>query len=761
MTNQIAIITEKPDASKRIAESLADKGTLKKNTDENNVTYYEFKRNGKKHLVVCAVGHLFNLTPIKKGGGWSYPIFDADWKPSFEVRKESAFSKKYFEVVQRVIKEGSEFVVATDYDTEGSVIGFNVLRFLAGVKDGKRMKFSTLTKDELIESYDTMAKHLDFPQIETGLTRHMLDWLWGINLTRALTLALKSQAEKGFAILSSGRVQTPTLYMLLEKELEIRKFKSKPFWELQLHLKLNGKEVIANYEKDKLWDKKEADGILAACKGKDAVVKDIKKREYKQSPPVPFNTTDLQSEAYAQFKFSPTQTMRIAEGLYQAGWISYPRSSSQKLPPAINYEKIMKALGTLNQYSKFVQELMKKRLAPKEGSKEDPAHPAVYPTFEVADMKKLNSQQKRLYDLIVRRFLSVFGDDATRESNTVTLDVNGKTFTLIGKRTIEPGWTKYYENYLSREELILPDLEIGQKLKVAKLEQLAKETQPPGRYSQGSILKEMEKRNLGTKATRAEILQTLYNRKYILNKSIQITKLGEAVSKALKEYAPRIISEDLTKHFESEMDMVYNGKKKREEVVDEAKDVLTDILKDFKKNEKNIGKKLLDGLVESRKDERRLGTCINCKVGELRILRSRFSGKFFVGCSSYFKCKKCGFTRNACKCKCPICGGVKGKCKCTWKDKKWEPSCQTGYPLPGGANIQAMGKVCDKCGTPIIQVWRKGRRPFRMCLSTTCETKKDWGKPKKKVKGMKIEEKVAEVKESKEIPAKKVKSGKK
>ena len=194
------------------------------------------------------------------------------------------------------------------------------------------------------------------------------------------------------------------------------------------------------------------------------------------------------------------------------------------------------------------------------------------------------------------------------------------------------------------------------------------------------------------------------------------------------------------------MEQVENGEKKRNVVVEEAKDVLTDILKDFKKNEKKIGKKLLEGLVESRKAERRLGTCVNCKTGELRILRSRFSGKFFVGCSSYFKCKKCGFTRNACKCKCPICKGVKGKCKCPWKDKKWDPTCQTGYPLPGGANIQPTGKVCEKCGTPIIQVWRKGKRPFRMCLAVDCETKKDWGKPKDKKVGKGKKEKVSKSK---------------
>jgi DNA topoisomerase-1 len=519
--------------------------------------------------------------------------------------------------------------------------------------------------------------------------------------------------------------------MLYEKEQEIKKFKPKPFWELQLGVKIDGDEIIANYTEDKIWDKSEADKILKESKDKDATVKDIKKREYKQSPPVPFNTTDLQSECYAQFKYSPTQTLSIAESLYQSGFISYPRSSSQKLPANINYQKILNALAKLKPYSEFADQLLgKDKLAPNEGKKEDPAHPAIYPTFETPDIKKLTSQQKRVYDLIVRRFLSVFGDPALRESNTVTLDVGGNDFIVVGKRTIEHGWTKFYSPYMSTDELILPRLEIGQKLDTTKLESLAKETQPPGRYSQGSILKEMENRNLGTKATRAEILKTLYDRNYIIGQSIKVTKLGESVIKSLKEFCPRILNEELTRKFEEESEGVLEGKIKSDKVIEEAKDTLVDILKDFKKNEKEIGKRLLEALVESREDARRLGTCIVCKTGELKILRSRFSGKFFVGCSNYFRCEKCKFTRTACKCKCEICGGVKGKCKCNWKDKKWLPSCQTGYPLPGMAKIQPTGKVCEKCGTPIIQVIRKGKRPFRMCLDPKCETKADWGKPK-------------------------------
>jgi DNA topoisomerase-1 len=683
------IIAEKPDAARRIAEALAEKNSLRSFTNEDKVTYYEFERNGKKHVVVCAVGHLFNLAPLNKD--WSYPIFNYTWKPSFQVSKDSAFSKKYFDVVKSLLPQASEYIIATDYDTEGEVIGANVLRFLAGKNDAKRMKFSTLTKDELIEAYENILPHIDFGQLEAGLTRHELDWLWGINLTRALTLALKRVAEKGFAILSSGRVQSPTLNLILERELEIRKFKPKPFWQLELHAKVDGNKIVAMHEKEKFWKKEEVDKVLNECKGKDAIVEKIKKKEYRQKPPFPFNTTDLQAEAYAAFKFSPAQTLQIAESLYQQGFISYPRSASQKLPPTINYEKILKALASLKPYEKFAKELLKKeKLIPNNGPKDDVAHPCIYATHEVPDLSKLTPQQRKIYDLIVRRTLATFAEEALRESVNAILAIGGNKFIAVGRRTIKPGWTEIYSPYLALEEQILPELKVGQTVKVIKIDLLAKETQPPPRYSQGSIIKELEKRNLGTKSTRAEILQILYDRRYIVGKSIQVTKLGEVVAKTLKELVPNIVSEELTRHFEKEMEQVFNGKKKREEVVEEAKEVLKEILEEFKSKEDKIGKKLLEGLVISRKEERKIGVCPNCG-GELRIIFSRRTGKRFVGCSNY-------------------------------------PKCNTGFPLPLVGQITALNKNCEVCGLPMIQVWRKGKRPFRMCINPNCESKKDWNR---------------------------------
>jgi len=685
------IIAEKPDAARRIAEAIADKKP--KVVKKNEAEYYEFTVNGKKHVCVPAVGHLFVLSPLKTNKGWSYPIFSYDWTPTY-TKKGTEWTRKYFENIKELVKGADEFIDAADVDTEGEVLLYNILRFICGVKDAKRMQFSTLTKDELIESYRNMSNHILFPMLESGLTRHELDWLWGINLTRALTLALKNHSEKGFAILSAGRVQSPTLNLLLERELEIRKFKPKPFWQLELHGKVDGNEIVAMHEKEKFWKKEEVDKVLNECKGKDAIVEKIKKKEYRQKPPFPFNTTDLQAEAYAAFKFSPTQTLQIAESLYQQGFISYPRSASQKLPPTINYEKILKALASLKPYEKFANELLKKeKLIPNNGPKDDVAHPCIYATHEVPDLSKLTPQQRKIYDLIVRRTLATFAEEALRESVNAILAIGGNKFIAVGRRTIKPGWTEIYSPYLAFEEQILPELKVGQTVKVIKIDLLAKETQPPPRYSQGSIIKELEKRNLGTKSTRAEILQTLYDRRYIVGKSIQVTKLGEVVAKTLRDFVPNIVSEELTRHFEKEMEQVFNGKKKREEVVEEAKEVLKKILEEFKSKEDKIGKKLLEGLVISRKEERKIGVCPNCG-GELRIIFSRRTGKRFVGCSNY-------------------------------------PKCKTGFPLPLVGQITALNKNCEVCGLPMIQVWRKGKRPFRMCINPNCESKKDWNKNKK------------------------------
>jgi len=507
-----------------------------------------------------------------------------------------------------------------------------------------------------------------------------------------------------------------------------------------MRLKIGKNEVIADYEKQKLTDKKEAEKVFSESKGKDAVIKNITKKEYKQSAPVPFNITSLQTEAYRLFGYSPKQTLNIAQELYTKAYISYPRTSSEKLPESINNRAIVQALQKSVKYKKLAENVLKTGMKPNEGKRSDPAHEAIHPTVQ-PPARTLTGPRGRLYDLVCRRYLAVFAEDARRESMKLDLQVGKHMYNVTGRRTIEKGWMEYYGPYARYDEIVFPEMKIGDKIPVKKLDLLSKETSPPPRFSQASIIKEMEKRELGTRATRAGILDTLYNRDYIVDKSIRVTNLGMKTADTLKKYVPDFVDEKLTRKFEKEIEKIIEGKMKKDKILKQAKTAVAKISADFKNNEEKIGKALSESIVTTQDEKITLGKCPDCD-GELKILYSPFSKKKFVGCSSYNRCAKCGFTKKACKCKCPICGKEKGKCECSWKDKVWTPKCQRGYPLPGMASFQKLNRICDKCKTPMIRVVRKGKRPFNMCLAIDCETKKDWAKPgEKKIKPKKMAKK--------------------
>ena len=676
------ILCEKPTAAKAVAEALSD-GKPKKLGEENSkATWYEFSRDGENFVVVPAVGHLFTLKQTDKG--WSYPAFNVDWVPSFKANKFAAFSEPYFRNIENLAKDAKDVIVSTDYDDEGEVIGYNVLRFLLGRKDAMRMKFSTMTKEELIGSYEHAMKHLNKNLIEAGLARHYLDYYWGISLTRALTNSIKA-ANKRFRILSTGRVQGPTLHMLAKHEQKIKLFKPKPFWEIELDVAMGKQVMKAQYYKDKLWSKDEADKILARTKG-NATVKNVKKKLAAQRPPKPYNTTSLLADIYRYFGYSPQQGMAIAEALYQAALISYPRTSSEKLPADINYKKIISNLGKQKNYEKEAKLLLDKALKPEEGSKTDQAHPAVYPTGEY---KRIGEKQQKVYDLIVHRFLACFGEPAKRESQRIELDVNGELFFVHGTKTVEEGWTALYGKYAKREEILLPAISIGDKFAVKNVNQLAKETQPPPRFSQGSVLKEMEAKNLGTKATRAQILQILYNRGYLIGRSIEVTELGMQLTGILEKNVADVVSEKLTKHFEELTDSIEAGSATRDAVMDEAKDRIVSICNAFRKKEMKIGEELTKAVIATQDKQSLLGTCPRCG-GTLKVHKMWRTGKRFAGCSGYKK------------------------------------GCRFGAPLPREGVIISTEKYCEHCKTPIVQVQMPGRRPFRMCLDINCETKKEW-----------------------------------
>ncbi|MAG79280.1 DNA topoisomerase I, partial [Candidatus Pacearchaeota archaeon] len=614
------IITEKPQAALKIASALGN--STKR--DFHKIPYYELNRDGKDIIVACAVGHLFTLN--QNATGSSVPIFDISWAPNFIVRKKD-FTKRYYDTLLKLAKNAKSLTVATDYDIEGEVIGLNVIRFICNQKDANRMKFSTLTTDELNKAYDNKFPNLSWGQAIAGETRHYLDWFYGINLSRALMNAIKTTGK--FRIMSIGRVQGPTLNLIVEKEREIQSFDSKPYWQVFIKVK-NSHTLELKYNKD-IFDKLELE------KFKDLVGRDvqaeIKKTEQILPPNPPFNLTTLQTEAYKFHGITPSRTLQIAQSLYLSGLISYPRTSSQKLPNSINYKEILKKLA--KKYN--VENLITKK-NPIEGTKTDPAHPSIYPT---GNNSVLSADEEKIYNLIVKRFLSLFCDSAIIHNKTIRVVVDKLIFSTRGSEIAKKAWLEIYPTKLKENEI--PDLE--GPVKIINLRTEEKETQPPKRYSPASIVSELEKRNLGTKATRATILETLYDRGYIKEKSIEATPLGISLIDTLKKHSPIIIDEELTRRFEKEMEEIQESKKdfkqKEDKVIDKAKNTIIKIAKDFEKNEKKIGKELLVAnlqLQEQQKEENKLDICPVCKKGHLLIINMRNKSNF-IGCTNYPKCK--------------------------------------------------------------------------------------------------------------------------
>ncbi len=683
------IICEKPSAAQKVAQALADGKAAKKSNKK--VPYYELEHKGKKIIVCTAVGHLYGLAEKDKHG-WTYPVFEIEWKPTYEMSKDSDYVKDYIITMKKLSKEADTFTLACDYDVEGEVIGLNALRFACNKKDGNRMKFSTLTKPDLIEAYDNKSAHIDWGQANAGETRHKLDWYYGINLSRALTASIK--AAQSFKIMSIGRVQGPALKMIVDREKEIMAFKPVPFWQVHM-LAHKHKDFEAWHVEGKFWEKKKADAVFGEVKGeKKARVVSVKRTEFRQLPPFPFDLTTLQTEAHGTMGINPKETLAIAQKLYIAGVISYPRTSSQQLTPKLGYKNIITLLGKQKEYHEFSAMLFNKTLNPHNGKKTDPAHPAIYPTGH--EPKGFAGRELKLYDLIVKRFFATFGEPATRESMVVMLDVKKEAFKAEGKRTLVQGWHVFYHPYLRAKEVELPELKEQDIVDVKKLELLSKETQPPKRYTQSSIIRELEKRNLGTKATRAEIVDTLFKRGYADGKQIMATTFGIQTVDTLEKYSPKILDEELTRHFEEDMELIREGKEKPEQVLKQARTVLMEILVDFKKHEKHIGGELLKAVQEARDVASTVGQCHVCKKGMLKIIMNKKTKKRFLACDQY-------------------------------------PKCEATYPLPQNALVKPTEGSCVVCGFPQVLVIRKRARPQTLCVNPNCKSKELEKKEQKEV----------------------------
>ncbi|MGC8629068.1 MAG: DNA topoisomerase I [Candidatus Micrarchaeia archaeon] len=680
------IIAEKPSVALRLALSLGDSKPTRHFV--NGVSYFELSKGNDTLFVVAAAGHLF--TVAQKGSAASLPIFEVEWVPSYKISKNAYFTRKYLQVIEQVGKNCDLFVNACDYDIEGSVIGGNIIRYLLYGNPNKeldsgnvkRMHFSTTTKPDLVRSFANMESY-DKGNYEAGATRHLLDWIWGINLSRALMHALSRVGK--YRPLSIGRVQGPTLAILVNRDLEIRNFKPQDYWEVFATI---GKAQFRN-TKGRIFDEALAKQIAKSTKeAGNAKIEKVEKAETYIRPLPPFDLTSLQVAASNAFGIDPSKTLSIAQSLYERAYISYPRTSSQKLPRTLNLPRIIEELAKQEKFRERAEQLISKsKFTPAEGKKEDEAHPAIFPTGEVP--RKLSAEEEKIYDLIASRFLSVFAEFAKVENTRIEASIGNETYDAKGQRIISPGWLSFYP-YYTLKVTELQELEEGQILEIKKVNLKKSSTKPPERYTKASLIALLEEKNLGTKATRAEIIDTLFRRGYVKNAKIEVTSLGYSVYYSLSKYAPEIIDENLTRKLETDMDSIMHNTAKKEEVINEGKQIIEEAIDQFKSHEEEVGKALLEGVIESEKPVV-LGKCPKCG-GDL-ILKHSKNGKNYAICSNW-------------------------------------PKCDVSYPLPGNATIVPTGKVCEICHTPIVKVFMRGK-VFTMDLDPNCPSKKDWNKKEK------------------------------
>ncbi len=472
-----------------------------------------------------------------------------------------------------------------------------------------------------------------------------------------------------------------------------------------------------------------------------------------------------------------SQAMKIAEDLYQDGYISYPRTDNTVYPPSLSLRMILERLKKSEFAAEAEELLAQESLRPSRGRKSTTDHPPIHPV-EAAERRELKGHHWDVYELVARRFMATVAPSCRSKTTILGSDIGGELFESEGYVILFKGWRKYYPYYRA-QEIKLPALATGDSADVLAVHSTEKKTTPPDRYSQGTLVKKMEDLGLGTKSTRHETIQKLFDRGFVKgSRMLEPTESGIAVITALERFANDITNVKMTSHLESDMDMIANGELEQAEVVEESQAMLEDIMDVLEKHKKEIGEHIRKAL----REQHTLGTCPVCKTGQLIRIRTKDGGSF-AGCSSYPECRNTyplprGLMVLPTDATCEVCGAPKvkmvskgqapatvcidpkcsaalrerfvGKCPAcdgdlrviqSRKGKRFAgcsnyPKCKVIYPLPQMGKIIPTGKICDACGSPLIQVLMSNRGRWTLCLNMSC--------PKKAKKGEKAAERDGE-----------------
>ena len=640
---------------------------------------------GKDYQVAATLGHIRDL-PQKKLG----VDIEKDFKPKYVAISGKGKTIKRLKELQ---KKAQKTILGLDLDREGEAIAWHTKKILnLKEKDYDRIIFHEITKQAIEQALKNPRK-IDMDLVNAQQARRILDRIVGYKLSPFLW-------RKVMRGLSAGRVQSVAVRLIVEREKEIKAFVSQEYWEIEALLqKLKNGEFKAKLAKKdgktipklEIKLKKEADKIVKDLKGTEYKVINIERKERKRNPLPPFTTSTLQQEAWQRFRFPAKTTMGIAQNLYERGLISYHRSDSlnlsqQSLKAAKKF--IITHLGK-NYWAGTFKTYKTKAKAAQE------AHEAIRPTSpekvpeKVKIQAGLNDYQSRLYELIWQRFIACQMAQAVFDSTVVDIQAKNYEFKATGQILKFDGFLKVYP--LKYEETELPSLEVNEILKLIKLIPSQHFTQPPPRYTEATLIKELEKNGIGRPSTYAPIISVIQKRNYIKKnekKKFEPTEVGVLVSNLLVEHFPKIVDIQFTAKMEEDLDKIAEGKKK-------WVPVLWEFYTPFEKNLKQKYKE-----VEKQKPiEKTDKKCPEC--GAPLLIRFGRFGKFY-GCSGFPKCKYTAPIEKSLGIKCPRC--KKGEIieKKTKKGKTFY-ACNQWPKCDFALWDEPTGEKCLKCGALLVK----------------------------------------------------------
>lgn len=577
---KILVLAEKPSVGRDIARVL--------NCNKEKNGYIE----GNKYIVTWALGHLVTLADPESYGE-KYKSWKMEDLPIIPQKLKTVVIKKtskQFNTVKSQLNRDDvcEIVIATDAGREGELVARWIIEKSHVKKPIKRLWISSSTDKAIKEGFEKLKDGRQYNNLYySAIARAEADWIVGINGTRALTTKYNAQ-------LSCGRVQTPTLGMILKREEEIRKFVPKEYYSIDISTKKGSSNFKMNWIDKKnnttSFNEEKIENIAKKLNNKEIKIIDVKKIDKKRYSKPLYDLTELQRDANKRFGFSAKETLSIMQKLYEHHKVlTYPRTDSRYLTTDIveTLKDRVKAVN-VSDYSKVCNKLLKTNIKGNKSFVDNSKvtdHHAIIPTEERVFLGDLSDKERKIYDLVVKRFLSILSPPFEYVETTITGSCEGENFRVKGNKVINLGFTEGYGDDEEEKLGSIPEILVNDVLKIEEVKIKTGKTNPPPYLNEGTLLTEMEKNNLGTVATRADIIEKLFNSFSVEkknNKEMHITSKG----RQLLDLAPeKLKTPDLTAQWEKKLTDISNGKCNKETFIEDIKTYTKEIVKDINKSD--------------------------------------------------------------------------------------------------------------------------------------------------------------------------------